>query len=51
MSSKLYPDHRKTDICTLTDAFLSLETAQELFRVLDKRTRTQLNCSTETSAE
>ena len=52
MCSKLYPDHSKTDIshiCTLTDASLSLETAQELSRVLDERTRAlqqQLNCST-----
>ena len=41
-----------THICTLTDASLSLETAQELSRVLNERTRAlqqQLNCSTETS--
>ena len=52
MSSKLYPDRSKIDICTLTDASLSLETAQELSRVLDEHTRAlqqQLNCSVETS--
>ena len=52
MSSKLYPDRSKTDIYTLTDASLSLETAQELSSVLYECTRAlqqQLNCSMETS--
>ena len=49
MSAKLYPDCSKTNIYTLTDASLSLETAQELSRVLEESTLALLNCSTETS--
>ena len=56
MSYKLHvpPDRSKTDVCrcTLADASLNLETAQELSRVLDECTHAsqqQLNCNAKTS--